>query len=89
MKKKVLLFGIIYLVLFILMSFLIFSWNAFGGSQSTNFIEKLVTFFFSFPSHLNILGIKTICMFPLINTLFWTGIFYLCLLLFYKLKKKH
>jgi len=88
MKKKVLIFGIIYLVLFILMSLLIFSWNAFGGSKSTNFIQKAITFFFAFPSYLNILGIKNICLFPLINTLFWTAIFYLCLLLFYKLNKK-
>ena len=89
MKKKVLIFGIIYLLLFILMSFLIFSWNAFGGSHSTNFIQKVITFFFTFSSYLSILGITNICLFPLINTLFWTVIFYLCLLLFYKLKKKH
>lgn len=87
MKKKLLIFCIAYIVIYIPLSFLIFSWNAFGGSNNTNLFQKTITFFFTFPSSLVLLKTIDVLLFPFIDAVFWTIIFYLCLLLFYQFKK--
>ena len=88
MIKKAVIFSIVYFLLNIVLALVLFSWNSFGGSNSTNLIQKAITFFFSFPGDLNILKTESVFLFLLINTFFWSIIFYLCILFFDKLKKK-
>lgn len=84
MKKKIILFGIFYVVLFIPMSFLIFSWNAFGGSNNINLLQKIAVFFFTFPGNLTMFSEEYFFIYPIINVSFWGFIFYVILILLSK-----
>ena len=86
MIKKVLIFGVVYLILNVLSVFLIFSWNAFGGSRSTNFLQKAITFFFSFPGSLDIFKQTHVIIALLINAIFWSAIFFAILFITNKLR---
>jgi len=84
MIKKTVIFSIVYFLLNIFLALVLFSWNSFGGSNSTNLIQKAFIFFFSFPG--NLIS-ESVLLYLLINTFFWTTLFCLCLLLFNKRKK--
>lgn len=79
MVKKTLIFAVIYVVLSIVGIIFIFAWNSFGGSNSTNYFQKAVTFFFSFPA--NTLGLNQLhFVFQLlINATFWSLVFFIIL----------
>jgi hypothetical protein len=66
--------------------FLIFSWNAFGGSRSTNLLQKAITFFFSFPGSLEIFKGTHVVIALFINAIFWSMIFLIILYITNKLR---
>ena len=86
MIKKLVIFAILYILSFILMTFILFGWNAFGGHQTTNLLQKIITFFYSFPGRMKIFSDFDIIFVLMINTAFWSLISYLLLLTWYKLK---
>ena len=45
MKKTLTIFALVYFVLEFATLFLIFGWNAFGGSNSMNIFQKAISFF--------------------------------------------
>ena len=52
MKKRLMLFGLIYFALDLASILIVFAWKSFGGSESMTFLQKAITFFFTFPSNL-------------------------------------
>ena len=51
MKRPIIIFAVVYFLLEFLMIFIIFGWNAFGGSDHKNVFQKTVEFIFRFPSN--------------------------------------
>ena len=78
-------YGIAFFVIYVIASFasamLLYSWTAFGGGNSINFIQKAIIFFFDFPS--KYVKIDSIILGVLINALFWS-IMFLGIIYFYK-----
>ena len=77
------LFAVAYLILDIVSILMTFSWKSFGGENSMNTIQKILVFFFSFPSSSILEEDESIILFLILNTCFWTLI-YLLLKLVYK-----
>ena len=69
------LFGLIYFALDLASILIVFAWKSFGGSESMTFLQKAITFFFTFPSNLILNNGGNIILFLLLNTLCWTLIF--------------
>jgi hypothetical protein len=86
MKKPIFLFAIIYFFLEVGTIFIIFGWNAFGGANSMNFFQKAVTFFFTFPSKVLFTNNSNILQYVIPNTISWTAIFSLGLILWRKIR---
>ncbi len=72
MKKRLIIFGLIYFTLDILSILTVFAWKSFGGSHQMNFFQKAITFFFTFPSDILLGKEGGLGLFLLINTVFWT-----------------
>lgn len=77
MIKKTVIFIIVYIILSILLAFVIFGWNAFGGSNSTNFVQKAITFFFTFPAYLKLFEKGGLFTTLFVNAFFF-GVHILC-----------
>ena len=87
MIKKTLIFAGVYILLNLILVFVLFSWNSFGGSKSTNYLQKAITFMFTFPGSLLVFKSYNGILLLLINAIFWSFIFYLTMLIFYKIVK--
>lgn len=89
MKKILLTFATVYFILEFALIFILFGWSAFGGSKSMTFFQKIVTFLFTFPSNWLFDNNESLFLYYAIpNTIFWTLILLLLLILWEKLKKK-
>lgn len=83
-------YGAIFLAIYLITSFistmLLYSWTAFGGGNSMNIIQKIIFFFFKFPS-LHI-GLKSMWLSFLLNGIFWSTIFIIIMYLYNTIKNK-
>jgi len=89
MRKPIIIFAVIYFILEFATIFLIFGWNAFGASDSKNGIQKIIEFFFSFPSKWLFKSSDSLLLYSIPNTIFWTLIFALLFFIWKKLKSKN
>ncbi|MEM8846838.1 MAG: hypothetical protein AAGD17_07020 [Bacteroidota bacterium] len=82
-------YGIVFFIIYVIASFasvmLLYSWTAFGGGSSLNFIQKAIIFFFDFPSRY--LKINAIILGVLINALFWSLFFVFARYLYTRMMK--
>jgi hypothetical protein len=85
--KKTLYFSIIYFILDILSVLLIFAWTSYGGRDSMNLLQKIVSVLFSFPGLELNLNDSSLILYLLVNTAFWTLIFYALLRILSGLRK--
>lgn len=85
MIKRTIIFGAVYLVLNLLTVFILISWNSFGGSNSTNLFQKAITFFFTFPGSIELFKEFNAFILIMLNTIFWSFIFYILLFLWQKM----
>lgn len=87
--KYTIFFYIFHIILNVLMIMIIFGWTAFGGSNSMNWIQKGITYFFTFPG-LNLgLNENHFFIYLLLNALFWSVVFYGALVMFQTLRFKN
>jgi len=84
--KYTIFFFISYFFLSISLTFLLFSWMSFGGNKNLNFFQNIIIFCFSFPS--NYLHIKNYLLNVLIDSAFWSAIFYIIIKAFNKIKNR-
>lgn len=79
MKKSIIIFAIVYFILEFATIFLIFGWNAFGGSSNKNGLQKVIEFIFGFPSKWLFKNSDSLLLYAIPNTFFWTIVFALLL----------
>lgn len=87
MKKKIIVFAILYFIASLLSALFLFAWNSFGGWASMNFFQKAITVFFMFPGSVFDLNRDYVFVHLLVNTAFWTLVFCLIFKVFSQLRK--
>jgi len=84
--KYGLLFFIGYLTANYLSIMIIYSWTSFGGVNNMNVLQKIILFFFKFPSIE--IGVNSFWLGLIINGIFWTLIFLLIKYFYNKIKRR-
>jgi len=72
--KYTLVFFVIYLTARITSIMILYSWTAFGGRNSMNIFQKIIYFFFNFPSEY--IKMKSLILAEILNATFWSLVFY-------------
>lgn len=86
--KKALIFSIIYFVVNVMTILILFAWTSFGGRESMNLFQKIIGVFFSFPGLELGLNKNHFFIYLLVNTVFWSIMFYSVLLLIEKIRNR-
>ncbi|MEM9859203.1 MAG: hypothetical protein AAF843_17720 [Bacteroidota bacterium] len=86
--KRTLIFSIVYFVFNVLTILLLFAWTSFGGRESMNLFQKIITVFFSFPGLELGLNQSNFFLYLLVNTIFWSTVFYVVLVLIKKIRNQ-
>jgi|GEM_PF-4848474 len=87
MKKLIGIFFAVYIILYVVSILPIFAWNSFGGSNSTNTIQKVITVFFKFPVRYYYHGELNVFLAAFVNALFWSICLTFFILLFKSFKR--
>lgn len=75
MKRPIIIFALVYFLLEIVTIFIIFGWNAFGGSDHKSSFQNIIEFVFRFPSKWLFKNSDSILLNIVPNTIFWTLVF--------------